>query len=208
MISLHKINKSFNKKNNLKIIENLNIDFEPSLINIIKGPNGSGKSTLLKIIAGHLNQDSGLITYFKNSYNTNIVTYINNNERSFFWRLSVKRNLEYFLALDDVADRKELDFLLDAFDIKNIQDELFMKLSSGQKQKINIIRGILLNKKIILLDEADNNLDNCSKKIFTDIIEGLIKDTKKVVIYVNHNLPNFNNNKFKIIESSKFINTE
>ncbi|MFL2721437.1 MAG: ATP-binding cassette domain-containing protein, partial [Gammaproteobacteria bacterium] len=148
MISVDNISKSFTK-DKFVVIKDYSTNFKKNTLNIIHGPNGSGKSTLLRLIAGHIYPDKGHVLLDGKIIKPGQVSYVNNNERSFFWRLNVIDNLEFFLKMADKYNDFEYDLLLESFKVKDLLNKPFMSLSSGQKQKINIIRGLACNKDIL-----------------------------------------------------------
>ena len=107
MISIKNISKHYSDILNLKkthVLKNINFEIKKNELLTIVGPNGSGKSTLLKILFNLIQQDSGEIC-IKNSKQNYIdfikdsASLINRNERSFFWRLTVKENINFFNSL-------------------------------------------------------------------------------------------------------------
>ena len=141
-----------------KVIERFNFTFKFKKIYKIAGPNGSGKTTLLKLLANIHLPDSGKIDFLETDNQQ--VTYIDNNPRSFFHRLSVIDNLQYFLALNKIfLSDHEIDEMLIYFDLYKYKTKLFSDLSQGQMQTISIIRGLLNNQQIIALDESFSFLD-------------------------------------------------
>ena len=97
-INLNKISKGYADK---RILHNFSYNFNENDIYGVTGKNGSGKTTLFKIIAGLILQDSGDITFNRNvKLNHKIVSYIDNNSRGFFLRLSCIENLYFFGAIN------------------------------------------------------------------------------------------------------------
>lgn len=158
-IVLAGIYKSFNKK---MVLTNFNYTFEFNNIYKITGPNGSGKTTLLKIISGIYAPDSGKIQ--SNFTLKDNISYIDNNPRSFFHRLNVIDNLDYFLSLNNHEYQRSIsEELLDFFEISNLRKTLFSDLSQGQMQLISIIRGLSNQSKTLILDESFSFLDKAVK---------------------------------------------
>tara|TARA_Y100000996_G_C22374189_1_gene582312 strand:+ start:178 stop:777 length:600 start_codon:yes stop_codon:yes gene_type:complete len=194
-IVLSQINKSFSKK---QVLTNFSYTFELNNIYKVKGPNGSGKTTLFKIIKGIYLPDSGTIkTNFKLTEN---ISYIDNNPRSFFHRLNVSDNLEYFLSLSDKSYQScFVEELMDFFEILNLKRTLFSDLSQGQMQLISIIRGLANEGKVIILDESFSFLDkNIKSKLQSFIIDQHIKK-KNLILFCSHD---------EIFSESNFIELE
>ena len=181
-IVLSKISKSFNGN---KVLDNFSYTFKYSNIYKLVGPNGSGKTTLLKIIKGIYLPDSGEILL--NPTLRNNVSYIDNNPRSFFHRLNVKDNLDYFLSLySPNYDTQFAEELVDFFEISHLKNTLFSDLSQGQMQLISIIRGVANKSTVIILDESFSFLDiKIKSKLESFLIEKNIQD-KSLVLFCSH----------------------
>ena len=116
------------------------------------------------------------------------VTYIDNNPRSFFHRLSVIDNLQYFLALNKIffLSDHEIDEMLIYFDLYKYKTKLFSDLSQGQMQTISIIRGLLNNQQIIALDESFSFLDMSIKNKLREYLFNLMKDKDMLLLFCSH----------------------
>ncbi len=183
-IVLSEISKSFNEN---EVLANFSYTFELNNIYKISGPNGSGKTTLFKIIKEIYLPDSGTIkANFKLTEN---ISYIDNNPRSFFHRLNVSDNLEYFLSLNDPNYQLSIvEELMDFFEILNFRKTLFSDLSQGQMQLISIIRGLANKGKVIILDESFSFLDkNIKSKLESFLIDQQIKE-KNLILFCSHDV--------------------
>ena len=185
MLQIRDLHKSFGS---IKVINNFNKDFDTGYIYLLTGPNGSGKTTLLKIIRGLVKADKGEIK-FKNSYSEKqTYSYVDANNRSFLHRLSVKENLRYFMALNK-SDRlmEKIEQYADILKASRLLEKTFSELSSGQMQLISILRGVLEEPMVLLLDEALVNLDKEMVKIVTTFLENFVSKDKRLVIICSHN---------------------
>ncbi len=154
------------KSKEVVAIEGINLSLERGETLAIMGKNGAGKTTLLKIIVGLLKEDSGKIEIFGNSPDSEetkkIIGFAQSDERSFYYRLSVRDNLFFFGELwgkDYKFLKKKIGELAEILKIDSFLDEVFFELSSGMKQKVSIARALLWDPKIILLDEPTRSLD-------------------------------------------------
>ncbi len=179
---LTEINKSFRKK---QVLKNFSYTFELNEIYKIMGPNGSGKTTLLKIIKGIYLPDSGTIkASFELKEN---ISYVDNNPRSFFHRLTVSENLEYFLSLNKPDFQFVLvEELMDFFEILNLRKKLFSDLSQGQMQLISIIRGLANKSKVIILDESFSFLDKNIKSKLQSFLIDQQTEKKNLILFSSH----------------------
>lgn len=196
-IELKNISFSYDK-NNKNVISNLSIGFEYGKTISIMGDNGSGKSTLLQIIAGLLIPDDGNIFVFNKEVNDdNVEELINKNIGMVFQNPDAQFVAN--IVKDDIAfglenqriNPKEMDGLIlkqaKELNIENLLEKDINSLSGGQKQKVALADILIMNPKIILLDEAVSMLDDKSKNDFYSCLNK-IKVTRKdlTIIEVTH----------------------
>ena len=178
------------------------------------GKNGSGKSTILKIISNLIIQDSGEIIM---PPQTNI-SYVSGNDRSFFWRLTVEENLEFFSNLygyDFKIKLSETDELIKKLKIKDLFKTNFMSLSHGQKKKISFLRSVIRDPDIFLFDEVTNSLDSATKNIIHDfLLKKVIQKKSAAIIWASHDFQEVNllSNKIIVLNegkiAKKLVNTK
>ena len=184
-----------NKKENLKIFENLNLAIKKGEKISIIGHSGSGKSTLVDLILGFLKPDKGELTVdninVKNFFSNNIISYCPQSIHIF--NTSIEKNISLESQVDkiDINKIQKLKRIcqLNTFFSKKKNDPNFFgeggsKVSGGQKQRIGIARALYFNPKILILDESLNAIDNkTGKKIFQNIVKNYPKLT---IILVTH----------------------
>jgi ABC-type multidrug transport system ATPase subunit len=184
MLCIEKLYKSFN---NDPVFTGFSYSFENNGIYRLEGPNGAGKTTLLKMIRGIVTQDSGLITLGCGTPLAKCTTYIDANNRSFLHRLTVKENLAYFLALNkQPQDIAMINSLLEEFNATHLLDKVFSLLSVGQMQLIALIRGLLEQPKLLLIDEALTNIDQQRIESIAGHLEAFANDSDRIVIICSH----------------------
>lgn len=159
------------------------------------GPNGSGKSTTLKLISTMLLPDNGEVLV--QGWNTRRhgqevrrnVGFAVASERSFFPRLTVRENLEFFAALENVRRRDvwdRVESVLSHVSLNDVAGKQVMKLSSGMYQRLGIARAMIKKPAILLLDEPTRSLDAAA----ADELWSLIRDlstTGTTVLLATHN---------------------
>ncbi|MHC4645625.1 MAG: ABC transporter ATP-binding protein [Planctomycetota bacterium] len=137
----------------------------------VVGPNGAGKTTLLRILADLLEPDGGGVVFCGEKLNggksgfRGKIGYVSSDERSFFWRLTGRQNLEFFSRLYGIpkaVSRARIAAMLRAFGLDGKADELFRDYSTGTRKKFSLIRALLHKPLLILLDEVTNSLDPAS----------------------------------------------
>jgi len=168
-----KITKSYKA---LTIFEDLELNLKENLIHVVIGPSGCGKTTLLRCIAD-LCDYHGTIEQTHQS-----IGYVFQDDRLFPY-LKVINNL---LVIN--KDVEKINSLLLAFDIYDLKDKYPHQISGGEKQRVSIIRALLGDNTIILMDEPFKSLDFHLKLSLIEIIYKIQKETNKMMILVTHDL--------------------
>lgn len=147
----------------------------------IAGPNGAGKTTLLRILADLLDADQGSVTIcgeqlaLRRHHLRRMIGYVSSDERSFFWRLSGRQNLEFFACLYGVpraAAAGRIDMLLERVQLSHKAEDLFRDYSAGMRKKLAVARALVHEPVVLLLDEVTNSLDPPSAQN----IKSMVKD--------------------------------
>ena len=197
-------NLSFSR-NETKIFENLNLSLGNKRIIQIKGRNGSGKTTFLKVILNMLEPNNGEIIWKGKNIKKNIfdfynqTTFIMDNNTS-TRELSVEDNINFWKGLSSSKlDNVEIFELLNKLNIKKYYKTKVMYLSSGETKKLELIRLILEQKKLWILDEPFNHLDDLSIEILNQtFLDHLNNDG--MILFASHFNPMINN-----LETLEFI---
>ena len=185
-ISLVRLNKT--------IFEDVNLTLSAGKILLLKGKNGSGKTSLLKIILNILEPTNGSI-YWKgksinkilNDYYRN-VTYIG-DRTSTIRQLTINQNINIWkkMFLSSVS-QKQVEDVLEILDLKNYLQTKVSSLSLGEIKKLELIRLVIENKKVWILDEPLSNLDIYSMKIIGQTFEDHCKNNGCIIFSSHQNL--------------------
>lgn len=175
-----------------KALENISFTVNPGEFIAIVGPSGCGKSTLLSMIAGLIFPASGniLLSGAPITKSKSSIGYMLQKDHLFEWR-SVLSNillgLEILKHVDDASRAKAMEMLktygLDAF-----ADAKPSQLSGGMRQRAALIRTLVLEPELLLLDEPFSALDYQTRLTVADDIWSIIKKEQKTAILVTHDL--------------------
>ena len=165
------------ERSNKKIFENINLSLGTGKIILLKGKNGSGKTTLLKAILNLIEPSSGAIYWKgkllkKNLYNFfNHVTYIADRTSSLS-NLSVQENIKIWkkFFLSSISN-SQVDNILETLKLDIYLDQKVNSLSFGETKKLELLRLIIENKKVWILDEPLSNLDEDSIELMKQTFE-------------------------------------
>ena len=190
-------NLSFSR-NETKIFENLNLSLSNKKIIQIKGRNGSGKTTFLKVILNILEPNNGEIIWKGKNIKKNIfdfykqTTFIMDNNTS-TRELSVEDNINFWRGLSSSKlNNEEIFELLNKLNIEKYYKTKVMYLSSGERKKLELIRLILEQKKLWVLDEPFNHLDDLSIEIVNQTFLDHVNNDG-MILFASHYDPLINN---------------
>ncbi|MCU0851928.1 MAG: ABC transporter ATP-binding protein [Thermoplasmata archaeon] len=160
------------------------------------GPNGAGKTTLLKILSTLLLPTSGKAYVAGFDVETQFqavrkrINMVSGGEISGYGLLTVKENLWMFTQFYGMKSQlalQRIDEMLDQFGLADKKDEKVRALSTGQRQKMNVIRGFVTDPEIIFLDEPTLGLDvNASRTIREYIVDWVGKRKDRTVLLTTH----------------------
>jgi ATP-binding cassette, subfamily B, bacterial PglK len=175
--------------NGQKVFKNFNLVINKDDVIGIKGQSGSGKSTLLDIICGLKTPKIGNIQIDGENLNEdNFSNWIDQiayvNQDAFILDKNIEQNIKFGRSS---IKRENIEEYLKLFKLENSNKTLGEKglnLSGGQKQRISLLRALLGDKQILLIDEPTSSQDISLRKIILDTIISF--KTKKTIIIVSH----------------------
>jgi ABC-2 type transport system ATP-binding protein len=164
----------------------------------VLGENGAGKTTLIRMLTTSLLPSSG--TAAVGGYDVvrdarkvrGVIGLVGSDERSFFGELTGRQNLEFFAALQGLSAstaRGRIDPLLRRVGLGAAAERPFRTLSSGTRQKLAIVRGLLTDPEIVFLDEPTRSLDPISARSVRRLVsEFLVGELGRTVVLATHSL--------------------
>ena len=176
-------------------VNGVDIQIERGEIFGLLGPNGAGKSTTIRMLCTLLEPTSG--TAHVNGYD--IVKQANDvrrslgtvlaGERSIYWKLTGRENLEYFAALYHIpaaVAKKRVDELIERMEFKDRANELVEKYSTGMRQRVAIAKALLASPPILLLDEPTLGLDPQAARRLRELIAQLKQEGHTILLTTHY----------------------
>jgi ABC-2 type transport system ATP-binding protein len=230
MLKVNNITKDFSSPFSLRQLATLDLKRRPvtrALNNVsfslpqgstlaVLGPNGAGKTTLLKVISTLILPEKGTVeinglTLGKDDEQIKArIGLVASCERSFYWRLTGKQNLEFFAAMYGLYGkfaRQRIEELIRLFKVGYL-DKRFDSYSTGMQQKCGLIRALLHDPALLLLDEPTKSLDYPTAQDFRNFIkESLVKKQGKTVIFTTHHMEEAVDfaDRFMILDQGKML---
>ncbi len=158
----------------------------------IVGPSGCGKSTLLNLIVGLVRSSSGRIL-FRGDLIDGISTkigYVTQKDNLLPWRTLIE-DVEIALEIRGMAvneRRRRAEELIGRVGLSSFEDHYPHELSGGMRQRANIIRTLIYDPDLILMDEPFGPLDAQTRIVLQDQLLKLWLESKKTIVFITHDL--------------------
>jgi len=196
IIRLNSVSKFYKQS---KVLDNLSLEIEEKERIVIVGPSGCGKTTLLRLIAGFTAPDTGSLFIEEDLAARDGKIIKEPQERNLgmvfqdlaLWpHLSVEENIAFGLKARGVGkvERKErIKAILTLVDLIGYEKRKPFQLSGGQQQRVALARALVLEPKILLMDEPLSSLDTALNLRLRREIIGLQEKLGFTLVYVTHN---------------------
>ena len=180
----------YTKTNQTQALDELSFDINQGEFVSVLGPSGCGKTTLLSLASGTLKPTDGqiLLDGKQVTKTSTDVGYMLQRDHLFEWR-TIYKNVTLGLEIQKKLTKENLEHcerLIEEYGLKDFKNHYPNELSGGMRQRIALIRAIIKNPDILLLDEPTSSLDEESKNILLDYLEKIKDD--KIIIIVSHDL--------------------
>ncbi|SEP97369.1 NitT/TauT family transport system ATP-binding protein [Virgibacillus subterraneus] len=182
----------FSKKNHIKTLDNISFSVKEGEIVTLLGPNGCGKSTILSIIAGIIKQSTGEVLIQQQPINKSepAIGYMLQQDYLFPWKTIIDNVLigPKIGNNQTEAIKGKASYLLEEAGLINVTHVYPSSLSRGMRQRVALIRTLITDPKIILLDEPFSILDYQTKVKLEDLMLRFLKMYNKTTILVTHDI--------------------
>lgn len=209
-LNLENLSYKYDKK---EVLHNVNLQIKNESFFVLLGLNGAGKSTIFSLITRLLSLQVGSIAlnghdlknYKKALKNIGIVF----QEPTLDLDLSVKENLYYYGCMQGLSFKETMQSIKDEILTLELEDKLdtcVRDLNQGHRRRVEILRALINEPKILLLDEATVGLDVKSRFEIISYIRNIIKTKKISVLWITHLFDEvINSDELAIIKDGQII---
>lgn len=195
MVSLQNISKSYSSG---KVVDQFSLEIPAGKTISLIGPSGCGKSTLIRVIMGLIEPDSGSVAITGEPVSTKNILEVRRKigyviqKGGLFPHLTARENCELtarYLNWNSNRIKQRIEELAELTSIEpSMLDRLPKRLSGGQQQRVSLIRALMLDPEILLLDEPLGSIDPLIRYELQEDLEEIFERLKKTVLLVTHDL--------------------
>ena len=168
------------EKNDVCILEDINLEIKQGDFLNIYGSNGAGKTTLLKLLSGLTEPTAGEIKFNNDDFMDKV--FILGHKNGIKLNLTVLENLQF---ISNNLDIKKIKSIIEKYELTSKMNILTKYLSHGQQKRVALMKAMINDYDIWLLDEPYSGLDQAGEQILDKILINHIKNSCAVVI-TNH----------------------
>lgn len=181
----------------ISALDGVDVEVAPGQVVALLGSNGAGKSTLVRILATTVIPDAGQVeiggwdVVSASARARAAAGLALGEERSFFWRLSGRDNLEFFAALHGMRRRQARERAAQALvtsGLGDLGDRRVDRYSSGMRARLGLARALLGEPSVLLLDEPTRSLDPLATIEIRNLVLDLAAQRSMAVLFVTHDL--------------------
>ena len=190
-----RLRRERDKRERFRAVDGIDLVVEPGEIFGLLGPNGAGKTTTMKMLATLLIPTSGTIRVLgidplarPREVRARLGAMLS-GERSLYWKLTGRENLEYFAALYHVPPREtkaRIDRSLGAVNLTERADDYVERYSTGMRQRLALARALLPDPPLVILDEPTVGLDPQASRDLRERVRELRAQGKTVLLTTHY----------------------
>ena len=168
------------EKNDVCILEDINLEIKQGDFLNIYGSNGAGKTTLLKLLSGLTEPTAGEIKFNNDDFMDKV--FILGHKNGIKLNLTVLENLQFISNNQDI---KKIKSVIEKYELTSKMNTLAKYLSHGQQKRVALMKAMINDYDVWLLDEPYSGLDQAGEEILDNILVDHIKNSGVAVI-TNH----------------------
>jgi ABC-2 type transport system ATP-binding protein len=175
------------------VLKNINLNIKESSFLVLLGLNGAGKSTLfalitrlLKLQEGEIFINSFPISNYKKALESIGIVF---QEPTLDLDLTVRQNLIFYGSLKGISFKETMDSIKEELSTLELEEKLDVKvraLNGGHRRRVEILRALINDPKLILLDEATSGLDIKSRYSIISYVKEIVKKRGISVLWITH----------------------
>ncbi len=197
-IRMENISKTFKtQKGDFLAVKDVNFDVAEGEFISLVGPSGCGKSTALRMLGGIIEPTTGVVYYGRDKYASGVggdalrkLGFVFQSPNLFPW-LTIRKNMELPLKIFKLSGKEwtnRIDGLLEMTGLTRFADAYPSEISGGMQQRVGVIRAMVHDPEILLMDEPFGALDAITKEQMNFDLLKIWKDTGKTIIFITHSV--------------------
>ncbi|MBN1266061.1 MAG: heme ABC exporter ATP-binding protein CcmA [Anaerolineales bacterium] len=185
MIRVEQLSKSYRRRS---VLRNLNLEAAAGTCTVLLGANGAGKTTLLRILAGLTEPDTGRVVVNGFDLKTHAQQArqqlgLFSHQTLLYNDLSAVQNLRFYCRLYQVQyPESRIETLLQQAGLAGRSNEPVRNLSHGCQQRLALLRAILHNPAVLLLDEPARGLDEQALTFLNNMLQEALESRKTILL--------------------------
>ena len=193
-IKINNLNKLYENSDGEQTaaLENINLEIQDGEFVCIVGPSGCGKSTLLEIVAGLLEHTSGEI-FLDNvpvSGTSRDIGVVFQDASLYPWK-TVKKNISLGMDIAKIPKEEQEEHLekyIKLMNLSGFENKYPSQLSGGMRQRAGIARALVMNPKVLLMDEPFSAVDHLTRCTLQEELVRIRQEEKRTIFFVTHDL--------------------
>lgn len=170
------------------LLNDISMNITTSGISVIMGPNGAGKSLFVRCLHGLSQPDSGRILFAGDDINqTHRKSQALIFQKPVLLKRSVRQNLEFVQTLHKTNNTASIELALRNVGLSKLASQPANQLSGGERQRLALARALMMQPKILFLDEACANLDPASVAKIEAVLRQASQDGQKIIL-ITHDI--------------------
>ena len=170
------------EKEEIKVLDGINLDIHENKITVILGRSGCGKTTLLRLVAGLMKPDEGEIK----ETDINRKAYVFQEDRLMPW-LNVKKNITFGIEKKNINEEKIND-IIETVGLEKFNSAYPNQLSGGMKQRVSIARAFAYEPDFIMMDEPFSALDYFTREQMQKELIKIHNKRNYPILFVTHSI--------------------